>query len=230
MTYPGGKGSSYQHLINLMPPHRWYVESHLGSGVVMRRKRPAQRNIGIESDERVIGRFGEVLAPSCEVICGDALAVLSELPLQASDLVYMDPPYLPSTRFVRKVYRHEYAEADHERLLAFAQSVDCMVMISGYRSDLYDEALQGWGRREFSASSQSGARTECVWFNFEPPTTLHDARYLGKDFRERQDTRRRMSRITNRLSKLSPPERAEVLKWLESTLGQKVPDHDTAAI
>lgn len=230
MTYPGGKGSCYQHLINLMPPHRWYVESHLGSGVVMRRKRPAQKNIGIESDERVISRFESALPRSCEVLCGDALAVLPELPLQASDLVYMDPPYLPSTRLVRKVYRHEYDQADHERLLVLAQSLKCMVMISGYRSDLYDEALRGWSRREFSANSQSGARTECVWFNFAPPITLHDARYLGNDFRERQDTRRRMSRITHRLSKLSLNERAEVLKWLESSLSQNASAHDTEAI
>ena len=36
MTYPGGKGTAYQKLINLMPPHACYIESHYGSGAVMR--------------------------------------------------------------------------------------------------------------------------------------------------------------------------------------------------
>ena len=30
MNYPGGKGGVYQRLINLMPPHEVYIETHLG--------------------------------------------------------------------------------------------------------------------------------------------------------------------------------------------------------
>lgn len=54
--YPGGKGENgvFQRLINLMPPHEVYIETHLGGGAVMRNKRPARRNIGIEIDPEVI--------------------------------------------------------------------------------------------------------------------------------------------------------------------------------
>jgi len=48
MRYPGGKGKCYQHVINLMPPHSVYIETHLGGGSVLRHKRPAKRNIAIE--------------------------------------------------------------------------------------------------------------------------------------------------------------------------------------
>ena len=50
LTYFGGKNGSgvYHSLINLMPPHRVYIECFLGSGAVMRRKRPAAINIGID--------------------------------------------------------------------------------------------------------------------------------------------------------------------------------------
>jgi len=50
--YPGGKngGGAYQTLINLMPPHSVYVEPFLGSGAVMRMKRPAGVNIGLDLD------------------------------------------------------------------------------------------------------------------------------------------------------------------------------------
>ncbi len=50
MSYPGGKGKCYQRLINLMPPHETYIESHLGGGAVLRNKRPAKANIGIDAD------------------------------------------------------------------------------------------------------------------------------------------------------------------------------------
>ena len=52
--YPGGKGGVFQRLINLMPSHEVYIETHLGGGAIMRNKRPALRNIGIEIDPKVI--------------------------------------------------------------------------------------------------------------------------------------------------------------------------------
>ena len=48
MHYQGGKGGVFQKLINRMPPHEVYIETHLGGGAVMRNKRPAGSNIGIE--------------------------------------------------------------------------------------------------------------------------------------------------------------------------------------
>ena len=36
MTYPGGKGGNgfYQKIINLIPPHDVYIETHLGGGAI----------------------------------------------------------------------------------------------------------------------------------------------------------------------------------------------------
>ncbi len=50
MTYPGGKNGPgvYQTLINQIPPHDTYIETHLGGGAVLRHKRPAALNIGID--------------------------------------------------------------------------------------------------------------------------------------------------------------------------------------
>lgn len=59
MKYKGGKNNAgvYQRLITLMPPHRLYVEAFLGSGAILRRKRPAERSIGIELDRKVIAEI-----------------------------------------------------------------------------------------------------------------------------------------------------------------------------
>jgi len=54
MNYPGGKGGVFHKLINLMPPHEVYIETHLGGGAIMSSKRRTMRNIGIEIDSDVI--------------------------------------------------------------------------------------------------------------------------------------------------------------------------------
>jgi hypothetical protein len=50
VAYPGGKAGDgvFQTLINLMPPHDVYVEPFLGGAAIMRAKRPASTNIGID--------------------------------------------------------------------------------------------------------------------------------------------------------------------------------------
>jgi DNA adenine methylase len=64
------------------------------------------------------------------------------------------------------------AEADHRRLLEVLVRADGKVLISGYRSDLYDQLLAGWTRHDFdlpnnAAGGASKRRmTECVWLNF----------------------------------------------------------------
>jgi DNA adenine methylase len=56
VAYPGGKNGAgvYQTIINLMPPHQVYIEPFLGGGAIMRLKRPAQLNIGIDLVASVI--------------------------------------------------------------------------------------------------------------------------------------------------------------------------------
>ena len=39
MRYPGGKGKTYHQIINLLPPHKTYIETHLGGGAVVIRNR-----------------------------------------------------------------------------------------------------------------------------------------------------------------------------------------------
>ena len=82
-AYFGSKATSglCQPIIAMMPPHDTYIESHLGGGAIMKRKPPAQRNIGIRSTDRVAdGACGSGDAwPRCQprvpsVICRKGLA------------------------------------------------------------------------------------------------------------------------------------------------------------
>ena len=113
--------------------------------------------------------------------------------------------YVPSyglheTRSKIKLYRHEMSTADHVRLLDILKTLPCMVMISGYYSDLYAKTLQGWHTNTFQAMTRAGrTATEYLWFNFQEPIALHDYRYLGENYRERERIKRKKQRWVTRL-------------------------------
>ncbi|MDC9623893.1 DNA adenine methylase [Xenorhabdus sp. XENO-7] len=85
-------------------------------------------------------------------------------------LHFVDPPYLPATRvMVGSYYRHEMDEDQHTQLLECVRSLTGMVIISGYDSSLYNNALSDWTKytKTSAASGKSGSvkRMECLWMN-----------------------------------------------------------------
>lgn len=81
---------------------------------------------------------------------------------------YCDPPYLPSTRTnaVKHPYAHDMTEAQHVELLDCLTSLEGMVMLSGYDSELYDDRLFGWEKLTAVVGDNAGKkRTECLWLN-----------------------------------------------------------------
>ncbi|WP_256897910.1 DNA adenine methylase [Pseudomonas syringae] len=219
MKYPGGKGKCYQRLINLMPPHQTYIESHLGAGAVMRHKKPAARNIGIDLDPAVQGAWSSQARDRLELVQDDATSYLSSFPYQGNELIYADPPYLTQTRRRPKIYRFEYDQTQHESLLQTLRSVPCKVMISGYDSLLYNEVLHGWRKVTFMAKTHVDLREECVWMNYAAPEELHDSRYLGDTFRERQTIARRQARLRDRVRAMDPLERNDFMRWISQAYG-----------
>lgn len=220
MRYPGGKGKTFQHVINLIPPHDVYVETHLGGGAVMRNKRPAKVSIGVDLDERALqawrfNRGGDCDA-NVQLVHGRAEDFLRTYDFTGAELIYVDAPYHPETRRRLRVYRHDYTPEDHEHLLALLVQLPCKVLVSGYPHRLYDEMLKGWNVRSFRAKTHVDVRQEKLWFNYEPPQVLHDERYLGADFRDRQSTRRRMDRLKLKVVAMEPRERAAFASWLNT--------------
>nr|WP_313227320.1 DNA adenine methylase [Stenotrophomonas pavanii] len=88
-------------------------------------------------------------------------------------LHYVDPPYVHSTRVMQAgkagYYKHEMAFEDHQELLAALLALRGMVVVSGYRTELYDDTLTGWQRVETTARISAGrggaTRTECLWIS-----------------------------------------------------------------
>ena len=262
-TYPGGKNSSYQHIINQIPPHRVYIEAFLGSGAIMRRKLPARLNIGVDLDARVLPGFiashddatrhpspdttitavtakngdasertavtPEMTMPAPIVnnddasseyvfIHANALDFLSACRLRGDEFIYLDPPYLMSARkSQRNLYRHEFgSEQEHLALLKLIRSLPCKVAISGYWSELYADRLWGWRTCSFQAHTRQGMATEWLWLNYPEPVALHDYRYLGQNFRERERIKRKAKRWVNRFLSLDTLERYAIVSELSA--------------
>jgi DNA adenine methylase len=89
-------------------------------------------------------------------------------------LHYVDPPYVFATRnhaskSVHRYYRHEMSDWEHLQLLTCLHNLKGMVMLSGYDTAMYHDALAGWAVRSHDTSGGgnrgSVPRTEVLWLN-----------------------------------------------------------------
>jgi DNA adenine methylase len=111
--------------------------------------------------------------------CRPALDVIATYGRDPDVLLYVDPPYLGTSRANgndprggTQRYRHEMLRApEHRELLDALLGCSAAVVLSGYPSPLYDELLDGWDRVEFatgtgqSARGEWSTRTEVLWSN-----------------------------------------------------------------
>lgn len=230
-SYTGGKGGAgvYQQVINQMPPHETYIEPFLGAGAVLRIKRPAARSIGIELDGQVLAeRWRGDEVPGLQLVNANALEFLAGFPWQGGELVYCDPPYLLETRRNQDgYYRCEMTAEDHADLLALLMRLPAPVILSGYWSELYADQLQGWRVVTYTTGTRGGgSATEYLWCNFPAPVALHDYRFLGNNFRERERITRRQRRWRARLARMKLLER-QALLWAIQEAGFTIVDHAT---
>jgi DNA adenine methylase len=102
--------------------------------------------------------------------CRPALDLIESYGRSPEVCLYVDPPYLGSTRNGTN-YAHEMrSTVEHEQLLEALLRARSAVVLSGYASDLYDTVLAGWSRvaiSTFNGNAIDGARTEVVWSNRE---------------------------------------------------------------
>jgi len=102
--------------------------------------------------------------------CRPALELITKYGAFPGVLLYLDPPYLGSTRASN--YLHEMTGADeHTAMVEAAAACKSAVVISGYESTLYDELLAGWYRLSIDTKSGNALgdqrRVEVLWSNRE---------------------------------------------------------------
>lgn len=89
-------------------------------------------------------------------------------------ILYIDPPYLFSTRSSRKRYTHEWDEAMHIRLAEKVSNARCFVANSGYDSDLYNDLYKVFHKTTGKlqrVSVKKKLNREILWSNYDPTFT-----------------------------------------------------------
>jgi DNA adenine methylase len=101
----------------------------------------------------------------------DARELLKMFSRRPATLVYLDPPYLTNRSVKYRIDAND--NSFHEELLQICNKSICMILISGYNSDLYNDYLtkkNGWYRYEFEVTTRDTKgidylRKEIIWQN-----------------------------------------------------------------
>lgn len=91
-------------------------------------------------------------------------------------LLYLDPPYLHSTRHAKNLYICEMTEAEHVALAEVCHRLRSRIVLSGYPSLLYEKLYGDWRYESKKAANHAAGKkkdihtkemmTECLWLNF----------------------------------------------------------------
>lgn len=235
MRYSGGKGGAgvYQTIINMMPRHEVYIEPFAGGANIMERKRPARSNIAIDVDANQVASLTDAYSGDgrFQILHVNALKFLAEYKWCGNEVVYLDPPYLFSTRKSDKpLYKHEFGQNDqHHQLLDLLLEIQSgttppYMMISGYPSAMYD--MLGWDYIEFEVQTRRGMATERLWMSFDPDLYIkHDYQYMGEDFRERERIKKKGNRWVKNLEAMPKDEQNYVIARLLESHGTQIRHH-----
>lgn len=154
---------------------RTLVRSHMGfAGTAVHGKTTGFRSFSTNSGSHPATQWARL--PQCvrdvvERLRGvvienrDAMEVISQQDTSQT-LFYVDPPYLQETRDAGSDYRFELSDRQHVALLERLRTLQGMVIVSGYPSEMYDRVLSGWKRVERNALAEGARpRTEVLWIN-----------------------------------------------------------------
>jgi len=168
-------------------------------------------------------------ANGCFCLIGDAFCILQDLFEEidhASVFIYADPPYpLHSREDLTPVYRYILNDNEHRQLANLLYSFRrAKVALSTYPNDIYPDVLWGysedWEMEEIKAPTRHGMVTEQLWMNYKRPTELHDYRYLGADYREREDIQRKQKRWLRKFSEMPILEQNAMVQKLTAVIGK----------
>ncbi len=113
---------------------------------------------------------------------------------------------------MRKRYKYEMVHEDHIRLLSILSKLPFNVVVTHYKNDLYNHHLKDWRSLQFQSVTRGGVVTDTLYMNYSEPVLLHDYRFPGADFRERERIRKKIQRHVDGLKKLPILERNAIIE------------------
>jgi DNA adenine methylase len=82
-------------------------------------------------------------------------------------LMYVDPPYLLSTRS-KRIYKHEMNDQDHVDLIGLLSKHQAKIILSGYDNEMYNDMLPKWEKKTMNVLAEGGKiAQEVIWMNYK---------------------------------------------------------------
>lgn len=136
---------------------------------------PARLHIGrIDRlmNTNIVSRLREV-----EMWNRPAIEVIEKFKEKPTALIYLDPPYEPSTwvETSSKYHTPPMTKEDHKAMLEAIADANCRVAISGYDNEVYNKVLEGWRTSTKEVQVTVGGKhenarrteTEVLWMNYD---------------------------------------------------------------
>lgn len=145
------------------------MKQHFSWSERLRGGRPGDLNAW-ETFKNLLPKIAERLK-GVEVSNKDATDLVQENK-NPDTLIYLDPPYVKTTRTSKSVYDCEMTDEEHRLLAAAATTSSAKVIVSGYDCPLYQELYKGWRviTKEVPNNAGQGKtkqrRVECLWLNY----------------------------------------------------------------
>lgn len=224
-TYNGGKNGSgvYQAIINQIPPHEIFISGFAGNcGVLCHKKKAIGANYAIDLEKYVADAWK--LIPGVTAVNADVIEWLPknirhyEALGESKIFIFLDPPYLKSVRSHQgNLYNYKMDDpASHKRLLAMVKLIPYPVCITHYPCKLYDTELKDWRHLDIQGRTHYGMKTERLYMNYPEPTALHDYRYIGNDYREREEYKKSKRNMIAKFKRMPELERNFIISELHA--------------
>lgn len=157
---------------------RFLVRSNMAFGVTSSYK-PGWRISGVKDSVRREARTNKewnrlpnsivnisAMLKNAEIECRDAIEVIEKYN-NDNVFMYIDPPYVLSTRY-RDYYKHELSDEDHIKLLEVINKSKAKIMLSGYDNEIYSRYLNEWTKLSFKVAGEKGIiKVETLWMNYD---------------------------------------------------------------
>lgn len=80
--------------------------------------------------------------------------------------MYLDPPYVKSTRSSSTNYEVEMTNEEHEKFIERLIKCKCKVLVSGYDCAVYDRLSLAFDKMSFKSPNSKSEATETLWKNY----------------------------------------------------------------
>lgn len=219
-NYTGNKKipGVYQKIINHIPKHAVYMELFAGSAAIYSLLTVVAgtvilNDINPEVQQLLTKKFpGVTVTNDCTV----RILQTNEAVHSKDTFIFLDPPYLHSTRPNRtELYEFEMTDDEHIQLLATVLQLNCNVMIIHPKCELYDTYLKDWNKVEVKIRYNQKLSIEYLYMNYKP-TELQDYQFLGSDCWDRQRIKRKGERWVKKLLALPELEKQYIINKIKS--------------